>query len=74
LKNHNLELELTEGMLYRLVARVYVKASISNEGETRRYITQDCISTSEFNYHIDRLVSELESIRMRGLEKLSAKE
>lgn len=47
------------------IARVYLKQTSGVHGSARHYITQDCMTESEFNFCIDRLIGELEVMRTK---------
>jgi hypothetical protein len=54
------------------IARVYIARSGGVEENSLRYITPDCVSRTEFDHQIDRLIRELENIRARVHKKFDA--
>jgi hypothetical protein len=48
-------------------AHVILRSCSKDEDGTTTYLTPDCKTPEEFNYQIDRLQSELETSRNRGI-------
>jgi hypothetical protein len=76
LKNYSFELNFTDDRDSKLpvppVARVYVQISTKNDGDSHSYISHDCMTSAELDNEIDRLKSELETIRTQGRTKFAA--
>jgi hypothetical protein len=48
-------------------AHVILRSCSKDEDGTTTYLTPDCVTPEELHHQVDRLQSELESIRNRGI-------
>ena len=50
------------------------QTSTGIDGDSHRYISLDCLTSSELDNEIDRLKGELENIRTKGHAKFAARQ
>jgi hypothetical protein len=78
LSNYSLELNFIDdhdsNMPFPPVARIYVQTSTGIDGDSHRYISLDCLTSSELDNEVDRLKGELENIRTNGHAKFTARQ
>lgn len=77
MSNYNLELNFRDDgdskMPFPPVAQIYVQISTQKTGEDRRYISCDCMSAGELDSEVNRLIRELENIRVKGHKRFATK-
>jgi len=73
MRNYSFELEFVtqqrNDLPFPPVARAFIAAYSGIEGNPHKFVTHDCMSAKEFDYEIDRLHAELETLRSEAQQR-----